>query len=88
MYGKYEVLKSKKAIPLQEEKRDVIKRYKNTIGQKVLQCNITKMIEVPILTTHKFNVEQDKFTDPDVRILDFTPENIVMPRELTYTGIA
>jgi hypothetical protein len=66
----------------------VIKRYKNTIGQKVLQCNITKMIEVPILTAHKINVEQDKFTDPDVRILDFTPENIVMPRELTYTGIA
>jgi len=45
------------------------------------------MIEVPILTTHKFNVEQDKFTEPDVRILDFTPENIAMPRELTYTGI-
>ena len=45
------------------------------------------MIEVPILTAHKINVEQDKFTEPDVRILDFTPENIAMPRELTYTGI-
>jgi hypothetical protein len=43
------------------------------------------MIEVPILTAHKINVEQDKFMEPDVQILDFTPENI--PKEPTYTGI-
>ena len=77
--------KKQESYTTTRRKRDVIKRYKNTIGQKVLQCNITKMIEVPILTAHKINVEQVKFMEPDVRILNFTPENI--QREPTYTGI-
>jgi hypothetical protein len=56
------------------------------LGREILPCSIQSEIPVPILTINKISIQQDKFDEPDVRILDFTPENAIMTGEPTYTG--
>ena len=88
IWGRYEVLKNKRAIPLKEGRLDMIRNCLKThpLGREILPCSIQSEVPVPILTINKISIQQDKFDEPDVRILDFTPENAIMKGEPTYTG--
>jgi len=88
IWGRYEILSDKKVIPIREGQRDNLRKNLKThpFGREILSCNLSSSPSVDILTINKISILENNFDEPDVRILDFTPENTIMSGEPTYTG--
>jgi len=89
VWGRFEILHDKKVIPIGEGQRQNIKKYLKThpLGREILPCNISHKVNIPILSCNKVSIKQGKYdSDPDVKIVDFDPEDTIMKDEPTYTG--
>ena len=88
--GKFEIINNHRAVPIHTDNQGEIKRLltKHPFGREVLMCNETVNVDIPILTVNNVSVSQNNFDGPDVRIMDFTPENTIMKGEPTFTGEA
>jgi hypothetical protein len=88
IWGKVEVLKIKKANPIRSDRRQTLMRNlkEHPLGRKVLPCAFEENISVHVLTVNKISIQEDRFDETDVRLLDLDPKNTIIKGEPTYSG--
>ena len=90
LIGNFEIMNNHRSVPLRLDNKGEIKRLlkNHPFGREILMCSETADIRVPILTVNNVQVTQNKFDAPDIRIMDFNPDDTIMRGEPTYTGEA
>ena len=88
IWGKVEILGDKKVVKISRHNRKTLMNNlkSHPLGREILPCAFEENIRVPLLTVSKISITEDRFDEPNVRLLDLDPKNTIIKGEPTYSG--